>query len=68
MTLAEIIKKHQTDVDLFTNGADLTEPLYDDLYEYYAFTKAIMPYGTAKARTGDPVEWVTQQFESDVWA
>jgi predicted N-acyltransferase len=53
---------------MFTNGADLTEELYDDLYEYYAFTKAEMPYGTAKARTGDPFEWVTERFESDVWA
>jgi len=67
MTLAEIIKKHQFDVDMFTNGADLTEELYDDLYEYYAFTTAEMPYGTAKARTGDPFEWVTLQFEKVFW-
>jgi hypothetical protein len=65
MTLKEIIVKHQTDVTLFANGADLTEELYDDLYEYYAFTTAEMPYGTAKARDGDPVEWVTERFESD---
>ena len=67
MTLAEIIKKHQFDVDMFTHGADLTEELYDDLYEYYAFTKAEMPYGTAKARTGDPYEWVMLQFEKVFW-
>jgi hypothetical protein len=67
MILSEIIKKHQTDVDLFVNGSDLSEELYDDLFEYYAFTKAEMPYGTAKARTGDPYEWVTHRFESDVW-
>jgi hypothetical protein len=68
MLLKEIIAKHQIDVDLFVNGADLTEELYDDLYEYYAFTIAEMPYGTAKARDGDPLEWITQRFESDVWA
>jgi len=68
MLLKEIIAKHQVDVDLFVNGADLTEELYDDLYEYYAFTIAEMPYGTAKARDGDPFEWITQRFESDVWA
>ena len=67
MILSEIIKKHQIDVDLFINGADLTEELYDDLYDYYC-TNNLMPYGTAKARTGDPFEWVTERFESDVWA
>jgi hypothetical protein len=66
MILSEIIKKHQIDVDLFINGADLTEELYDDLYDYYC-TNNLMPYGTAKARTGDPFEWITHQFETDVW-
>jgi hypothetical protein len=68
MLLKEIIAKHQIDVDLFVNGSDLSEELYDDLFEYYAFTVAEMPYGTAKARTGDPFEWITNRFESDVWA
>jgi len=68
MLLKEIIAKHQVDVDLFVNGSDLSEELYDDLFEYYAFTVAEMPYGTAKARTGDPFEWITNRFESDVWA
>ena len=68
MLLKEIIAKHQIDVDLFVNGSDLSEELYDDLFEYYAFTVAEMPYGTAKARTGDPFEWITKRFESDVWA
>ena len=68
MLLKEIIKRHQTDVDLFVNGADLSTELYDDLFEYYAFIKGEMPYGTAKARTGDPFEWITNRFESDVWA
>lgn len=67
MTLTEIIKKHQKAVDNFlTQGEDLTEPLYDDLYEYYC-TNNLMPYGTAKARTGDPFEWVTERFENDAW-
>jgi len=68
MLLKEIIAKHQIDVDLFVNGSDLSEELYDDLFEYYAFTVAEMPYGTAKARTGDPFKWITERFESDVWA
>ena len=66
MTLSEIIKKHQTDADLFIDGADLSEKLYDDLFEYYC-NNNLMPYGTAKARTGDPYEWVTNRFETDVW-
>jgi len=31
------------------------EKYYDDLYDYYSDE---MPYGTAKARTGDPYEWM----------
>jgi len=66
MLLKEIIAKHQVDVDLFVNGSDLSEELYDDLFEYYCNNNQ-MPYSTAKARDGDPYEWVTQRFESDVW-
>ena len=36
------------------------EKLYDELYEYFLED---MPYGTAKARDGDPVEWITEHLE-----
>lgn len=32
---------------------------FESLYEaLFAFFMEDMPYGTAKARTGDPVEWI----------
>lgn len=37
--------------------------LYDKLYEYYVND---MPYGTAKARTGDPYDWILDHVEDDM--
>ena len=33
-------------------------PMYDKLYEYFAFTTDEMPYDVAKARTEDPDTWI----------
>ena len=37
---------------------------YEKLYEYFAFESCEMPYGTAKARDGDPEEWIMDKLES----
>lgn len=39
------------------------DELYQKLFEYY-FDE--MPYGTAKARTGDPYVWVSERLEDEV--
>ena len=36
---------------------------YDKLYEYFAFETCEMPYGTAKARDGDPECWILEYLE-----
>ena len=36
------------------------EKLYDELFEYFLED---MPYGTQKARDGDPVQWITERLE-----
>ena len=36
------------------------EKLYNELYEYF---QEDMPYGVQKARTGDPVEWITMRLD-----
>ena len=36
--------------------------LYERLYEYYL---PDMPYGTAKARDGDPLEWIFERLQMD---
>ena len=37
---------------------------YGKLYEYFAFETCEMPYGTAKARDGDPDYWILEYLES----
>jgi hypothetical protein len=37
---------------------------YDKLYEYFAFETGEMPYGTAKARDGDPDSWILEHLEA----
>ena len=36
---------------------------YDKLFAYY---EPDMPYGVAKARTGDPDEWILNRLEEDL--
>ena len=58
-----ILQKFASDVDAFIeSGFDLystSEAFQYALYEYYV---SDMPYGTAKARTGDPDEFITEHF------
>ena len=45
--------------------ADISQELYDALYDYYLHNGE-MPYGTAKARTGDPYQWINDRFARDL--
>lgn len=49
----------------FKAGGDLDEnpDFYEALFNYYA-DSGEMPYGTQKARTGDPVEWLTMKMDA----
>jgi hypothetical protein len=38
--------------------------LYEKLYEYFVFEVSEMPYGIAKARTGDPDTWILEKLDS----
>ena len=51
----EAYAKILDDGDIYDN-----EKLYDELYEYFLED---MPYGVQKARTGDPVEWITEHLD-----
>lgn len=64
-TLQHIINKYKNEAKRFVAGEDLDQDLYDALYDYYC-DQGEMPYGTMKARDGDPYEWVTQRFDQDV--
>jgi hypothetical protein len=62
-TLTHITNTFKRDVKDFLSGNDMSQELYDALYDYY---HEDMPYGTKKARTGDPHEWVADRFASDM--
>jgi hypothetical protein len=61
--LDHILDRFKYEVRNFEQGGDLDDDLYDALFDYYSDTGE-MPYGTAKARDGDPYEWVAQNLES----
>ena len=62
-TLEHILTRFPKEVKDFELGHDLDDDLYHALYDYYNL-HGEMPYGVAKARTGDPFEWVTQQLDA----
>jgi len=64
-TLAHIVKRFPKEVKDFAAGGELSDELYHALYDYY-FLHGEMPYGTAKARDGDPYEWIHMRFDQDV--
>lgn len=45
----------------FQGTLDAMPQLYFDLFEMYMTE---MPYGTAKARTGDPFVWIEERLNS----
>jgi len=63
--LARVLKRFPHEVKVFKDGGDLGDALYDALYDHYCSTGE-MPYGTMKARDGDPYEWVAQQLDRDI--
>jgi hypothetical protein len=62
-TLSHIQDRFRRDIKDFTETGDMSDDLYDALYDYYFDD---MPYGTKKARTGDPHEWVSDRFAQDI--
>jgi hypothetical protein len=62
-TLGHIKDRFGPEVREFTQSGDMDNDLYDALYDYYFDD---MPYGTKKARDGDPHEWVADRFADDL--
>jgi hypothetical protein len=61
----ELNRHHQLDIVSFANGHEMSFDLFNALFTYYCNSNE-MPYGVAKARTGDPYEWVATQFRKDL--
>jgi hypothetical protein len=64
-TVEHIVNRFKHEVKQFLNGQEMDTDLYNALFDYYVDAGEI-PYGIAKARTGDPIEWVSARFETDV--
>lgn len=62
--LESIISNFQQDVEDFKAGGDMSDALFDALYQYYA-SSGEMPYGVQKGRDGDPMDWIIHQFDMD---
>jgi hypothetical protein len=60
-----ILAKHPEAAAALKQGSDIMDhdDLYGDLYSYFA-DSGDMPYGTQKARDGDPYEWVHDKLDS----
>ena len=50
---------------IFIDGDDdfYGTPAYEKLYEYFTTQTGEMPYGTAKARDGDPDIWILERLD-----
>jgi hypothetical protein len=59
--LVNILDKHDDfDPRAFLDGrCEISYSLYDDLYCLWVED---MPYGTAKARDGDPYQWIDERL------
>jgi hypothetical protein len=61
--LDQIMRTMGRDIEQFKRSGELTDELYSALYDHYMDE---MPYGVAKARTGDPYEWIMNKLESEL--
>ena len=63
--LQKIAHNYPREVKLLLSTGDFDKDLYSALFDYYNGSGE-MPYGVAKARDGDPYEWIFQRFTNDM--
>ena len=64
-TLQHILNRFKHEVRNFEANGDLDDDLYHALYDYYS-DNGEMPYGTMKARTGDPYNWISDRLADEL--
>ena len=64
-TLQHILGRFKHEVRNFEANGDLDDDLYHALYDYYS-DNGEMPYGTMKARTGDPYNWISDRLANEL--
>jgi len=64
-TLQHILGRFKHEVKNFEADGDLNDELYHALYDYYS-DNGEMPYGVAKARDGDPYNWISDKLSAEL--
>jgi hypothetical protein len=64
-TLQHILNRFKHEVKNFDANGELGDDLYHALYDYYSDNGEI-PYGVAKARDGDPYEWISDRLDQEL--
>jgi hypothetical protein len=64
-TWDHLLDRFKHEVENFRQSGDLDDDLYDALYDYY-HQHGAMPYKVAKARGGDPYEWISDRLAKDI--
>jgi len=64
-TLQHILGRFKHEVRNFEADGDLNDDLYHALYDYYS-DNGEMPYGVAKARIGDPYNWISDKLGQEL--
>ena len=54
----------QAEITAVANGEEMSYELYEALFNSPLAEE--MPYGTAKARTGDPIDWLTNRIQEEM--
>jgi len=62
-TIEHVLNRFKHEVKQFERSGELDNDLYEALFDYYSDAGEI-PYGIAKARDGDPYEWVAANLQS----
>jgi len=66
-SLDNIIAKHREPFESVMRGESALydhQEFFDELYEYYV-NSGEMPYGIAKARDGDPDQWIQEELDRE---
>lgn len=64
-TLQHILNRFKHEVRNFEADGDLSDDLYHALFDYYS-DNGEMPYGVAKARDGDPYNWISDRLAQEL--
>jgi hypothetical protein len=64
-TLQHILNRFKHEIRNFEADGELNDELYHALYDYYS-DNGEMPYGTMKARDGDPYEWISDRLADEL--